>query len=70
MENSGQISQAALDLGQLCTVALPIEACPNSKPITFLREDPGEEFAQSPIDCFRGGSLLAVRDIPSNRLRH
>nr|XP_014095547.2 uncharacterized protein LOC106621290 [Bactrocera oleae] len=60
--------------GQLQTLAVRIEACLNSRPITPLYDDPEEKLALTPGDFLIGSPLLAVPEpdinhIPSNRLK-
>ncbi|XP_017486035.1 PREDICTED: uncharacterized protein LOC108374567 [Rhagoletis zephyria] len=59
---------------QLQTLAVRIEACLNSRPITPLYDDPQQKIALTPGDFLIGAPLLAVpepdvRDIPTNRLK-
>ncbi|XP_049309489.1 uncharacterized protein LOC125777807 [Bactrocera dorsalis] len=59
---------------QLQTLAVRIEACLNSRPITPLYDDPEEKLALTPGDFLIGSPLLAVpepdiKQIPSNRLK-
>ncbi|XP_054085783.1 uncharacterized protein LOC128921654 [Zeugodacus cucurbitae] len=60
--------------GQLQTLAVRIEACLNSRPITLLYDDPEDKLALTPGDFLIGSPLLAVpepdiQQVPSNRLK-
>ncbi|XP_054083410.1 uncharacterized protein LOC128920347 [Zeugodacus cucurbitae] len=59
---------------QLQTLAVRIEACLNSRPITPLYDDPEDKLALTPGDFLIGSPLLAVpepdiQQVPSKRLK-